>query len=299
MTNDASVAYRFADVGGLRIFYREAGPRDAPVMLLLHGFPSSSRQYQRLMERLGTRFRLIAPDLPGFGYSDAPAPSVAGGSFRYSFDELARVMSAFCEVLDLRRFVLYMFDYGGPVGLRMMQAHPQWVAGVVLQNANAYDEGMSEMALGLAAQTPSVPGASDKVLEILAPEVTRSQYLTGARRPERISPDGWTMDQHFLDLPGRKAIQVELALDYHSNLARYAGWQAMLRTHRPPALVLWGQNDPFFLAAGARAYLRDLPQAQLHLFDTGHFALEECVDEIAPLVERFIAGCVDGAGSAA
>ncbi len=285
--SNAPVSHRFADVGGLRIFYREAGSPDAPVLLLLHGFPSSSHQYQRLMESLGTRFRLIAPDMPGFGYSDAPAPLSAGGTQRYSFDELARLMDAFCEVLGLKRFVLYMFDYGGPVGLRLIEAHPERVAGLVLQNANAYDEGLSDMARAFAAQTPASPNAAEQVRGLLAPEVTRSQYLTGARQPERISPDSWTLDQHFLELPGRAQIQVELALDYHSNLQRYPAWQAWLRKHQPPALVLWGCNDPFFLEAGARAYLRDLPGAQLHLFDTGHFALEECLAEIAPLVADF------------
>jgi len=281
--------HRFADVDGLRIFYREVGPPDAPVLLLLHGFPSSSHQYVQLMASLGTRFRLIAPDMPGFGHSDAPAAQSTGGTQRYSFDELARLMDAFCEVLGLRRFVLYMFDYGGPVGLRMAEAHPERIAGIVVQNANAYDEGLSDMARGLAAQTPASPGGAQFVRGILTADMTRSQYLIGAHHPERISPDGWTMDQHFLDLPGRTAIQVELALDYHSNLALYPKWQAWLRAHRPPALILWGRNDPFFLEAGAHAYLRDLPDAQLHLFETGHFALEECVAEIAPLVAAFAA----------
>jgi len=283
------VKHRFADVGGLRIFYREAGPADAPVLLLLHGFPSSSRQYQRLMESVGTSLRVIAPDMPGFGFSDAPGARSAGGPQRYSFDELARCMDGFCEVLRLERFVLYMFDYGGPVGFRMIEAHPERVAGLVLQNANAYDEGMSAMASGLAAQTPASPDGESIVRGILTPEVTRSQYLTGAQDPQSISPDGWTMDQHFLDLPGRAQIQVELALDYHSNLALYPRWQAWLRQHRPPALVIWGRNDPFFLEAGAHAYLRDLPDAELMLLDTGHFALEECLAAIAPAVAGFAA----------
>ena len=281
------VNHRFADVGGLRVFYRETGPADGPVLLLLHGFPSSSRQYLRLMESVGTSLRVIAPDMPGFGFSDAPQAQSAGGPQRYSFDELARYMDAFCEVLGLERFVLYMFDYGGPVGFRMIEAHPERVAGLVIQNANAYDEGMSEMALGLAAQTPASPGGEGIVRGILTAEVTRNQYLTGARHPERISPDGWTMDQHFLDLPGRAQIQIELALDYHSNLALYPKWQAWLRQYRPPALVIWGRNDPFFLEAGARAYLRDLPHADLMLLDTGHFALEECLADIAPAVAAF------------
>lgn len=296
MSNEHHPLHRFADVGGLRIFYREAGPPDAPVLLLLHGFPSSSHQYVRLMAALGTRFRLIAPDMPGFGHSDAPAAQSDGGAQRYSFDQLAHWMDGFCEVMGLRRFVLYLFDYGGPVGMRMAEAHPERIAGLVVQNANAYTEGLSQIAQGLVAQTPASPGGAQFVRGLLTADMTRSQYVTGAQRPERVSPDGWTMDQHFLDLPGRAAIQVELALDYQSNVALYPKWQGWLRAHRPPALILWGRNDPFFLEAGAHAYLRDLPEAQLHLFETGHFALEESLAEIAPRVLAFTSR-LDDAGA--
>jgi len=226
------VRHRHVEVGGLRIFYREAGPPDAPALLLLHGFPSSSFQYRRLIEALGARWRVIAPDYPGFGHSDAPAPASAGGPFTYSFDALADVMAGLCDALGLERFVAYLFDFGAPVGMRLAERHPGRIAGLVFQNGNVYEEGLSEMARGLVAQRPGVPGAEDAVMGILTEEVTRSQYLGGARDPEAVAPDGWTMDQHFLELPGRKRIQVDLALDYHRNVEAYPRWQAWLRAHR-------------------------------------------------------------------
>jgi pimeloyl-ACP methyl ester carboxylesterase len=285
-----TITHRHVEVDGVKVFYREAGPADAPTLLLLHGFPSSSHQFKRLMEALGDRYHVVAPDYPGFGYSDAPEPVTAGGSFTYSFDTLAQVIEGFCDALGLHRFVAYLFDFGAPVGFRLALRHPEWFAGLVIQNGNAYAEGMSAMARDLAALRPGAPGAEDAVMGVLTPEVTRSQYLTGARQPENISPDGWTMDQQFLELPGRKRIQVDLALNYHSNVALYPQWQAWLREHQPAALVLWGRNDPFFVEAGAHAYQRDLPDAPVHLFDTGHFALEEDVAAIAPLIAAFIDG---------
>ncbi|HWP18056.1 MAG TPA: alpha/beta hydrolase [Burkholderiaceae bacterium] len=283
-----TVYHRHVEVDGVRVFYREAGPREAPTLLLLHGFPSSSAQYRRLMDALGTRYRVIAPDYPGFGHSDAPVPASAGGAYEYSFDQLARTVGRFCEALELRRYFLYMFDFGGPVGMRLAQAHPERVAGLVVQNANAYHEGLSAIARDFVALRPGVPGAAELAQSLLTLEMTRSQYEAGTHDVARVAPDGWTLDQHFLDQPGRKAIQVDLALDYHSNVALYPQWQAWLRRHRPPALVLWGRNDPFFIEAGAHAYLCDLPEAQLHVFDTGHFALEEEAPRIAALVAGFL-----------
>lgn len=282
-----TIHHRSIDLDGLNIFYREAGSPNSPVLLLLHGFPSSSHQYARLMERLSDRYRAIAPDYPGFGYSDAPAPRSSGGGFDYSFDALAGVIELFCTRLHLQRFSLYMFDYGGPVGMRLFERHPEWIAGLIVQNANAYVEGLSDTASELVKLTPGTPGATDRAMGLLTLEMTRFQYLHGAGYPERISPDGWTLDQHFLDQPGRKPIQVDLLLDYHSNVARYEAWQALLRKHQPPSLIVWGRNDPFFIEPGARAYLRDLPQARLHVFDAGHFVLEERVDEIAALIREF------------
>ncbi len=280
--------HRYVEVDGLRIFYRETGTPGAPTMLLLHGFPSASHQFRRLIDALGRRYRLIAPDYPGFGYSDAPDSTSTGGGFSYTFERLADVIEGFCEQLELSRFVAYVFDFGGPVGMRLAVRHPEWIAGLVVQNANAYEEGLSEMARGLASLRGIVDGDADKVRTALTLAATRGQYLKGVSDPDAIAPDGWTLDQHFLDLPGRKQVQVDLAFDYHTNIARYPQWQAWLREHQPPTLVLWGREDPFFVEAGAHAYRRDLPDAELRLFDTGHFALEENLPEMAGLIADFL-----------
>ncbi len=279
------IHHRHVDVDGLRVFYRETGPADAPVLLLLHGFPSASHQFRRLFDALGTRYRLIAPDYPGFGHSDSPAPE----DFHYRFDTLADVVEGFCLALGLDRFALYVFDFGAPVGLRLATRHPEWITGLIVQNGNAYEEGLSAQAREFIANRHGVEGAAERARAILVEEITRAQYEGGTGDPSLVAPDGWTLDQHHLDLPGRKDIQVELALDYHSNVELYPVWQDWLRTYRPPALVVWGRNDPFFTEPGARAYLRDLPEAELHVFDTGHFALEEKLPEIAPLIDDFLA----------
>ncbi|MFD3702025.1 alpha/beta fold hydrolase [Nocardia sp. NPDC058658] len=276
------IRHRFVEVDGVRVFYRETGPQGAPTLLLLHGFPSASHQFRRLMDALGGRYRLIAPDYPGFGHTEAPA------DFEYRFERLADIVEGFVDAVGLTRFVLYAFDFGGPVGLRLATRRPELIAGLIVQNSNAYDEGLSDLARAMTANTPEVPGGADNVRQILELPVTRGQYEGGTTDPELIAPDGWTLDQHFLDLPGRKDAQVELGLDYHTNLALYPVWQQWLRDHRPPALILWGRNDAFFPEAGASAYLRDLPEAGIHIFDTGHFALEENLPEIAPLISDFI-----------
>ncbi|MFI7539061.1 alpha/beta fold hydrolase [Streptosporangium sp. NPDC049376] len=274
-----NIAHRFVDVDGVRVFYREAGPADAQTLLLLHGFPSASHQFRRLIDALGDRFHLVAPDYPGFGHTQAP------DGFVYSFDRLADVVEGFVDRLGLGRFAVYMFDFGAPVGFRLAVRRPELVAGLVVQNGNAYEEGLSEQARGFIALGP---GQEDQVRGLLTLEATRGQYEGGTSDPETISPDGWTLDQHFLDLPGRKEAQVALAFDYRSNVARYPEWQEWLRANRPPTLVVWGSNDPFFVAEGARAYLRDVPEAELHLFNTGHFALEEKLPEITPLIADFL-----------
>lgn len=268
----------------MRIFYREAGPVDAPTLLLLHGFPSASHQFRRLIDAVGARYHLIAPDYPGFGHSDAPSHR----EFNYTFDHLADVMEGFVQALRLHRFAMYVFDFGAPVGFRLLTRHPDLITGLVVQNGNAYEEGLSQAARDFIVNRPGVPGAEDKVRKILTLSFTRGQYEGGATDVELIAPDGWTLDQHFLDQPGRKDIQVSLALDYHSNVALYPTWQEWLRQHQSPTLIVWGRNDPFFIEDGARAYLRDVPNARLHLFDTGHFALEEKLAEIAPLVAGFL-----------
>ncbi|MEV4066685.1 alpha/beta fold hydrolase [Nonomuraea dietziae] len=276
--------HRHIDVDGVKIFYRESIPDrpDAPVLLLLHGFPSASHQFRRLIDVLGTRYRLIAPDYPGFGHTQAP------NGFTYSFDRLADATEGFIQRLGLSRFVMYVFDFGAPVGFRLAQRHPEWIAGLVVQNGNAYTEGLSAGARDFIALRPETEGAENTIRDLLTLPGTRGQYESGTGDPELIAPDGWTLDQHFLDLPGRKEAQVALAFDYRTNLGRYDQWQAWLRKHTPPTLITWGSNDPFFPEPGARAYLRDLPDAELHLFDTGHFALEENLADIAPLIAGFL-----------
>jgi pimeloyl-ACP methyl ester carboxylesterase len=251
----ARVAHRYLDVDGIEVFYRIAGPEDAPALLLLHGFPSASHQFRRLIDALGVRYRVIAPDYPGFGRTRVP------DDFVFSFDALATVMEGFVRTLGLERFVLYAFDFGGPVGFRVATRHPEWIAGLVIQNANAYDEGLSDMARGVLANRPGVPGAEDGVRALLQLPATKMQYETGTTSTENIDPDSWTLDQHFLDLPGREREQIPLHLDYHSNVELYPVWQQWLRDHQPPALIVWGRGDPIFVEAGAHAYLRDLPDA--------------------------------------
>jgi pimeloyl-ACP methyl ester carboxylesterase len=285
-----TVRHRVVEVGGVRVFYRESGPVDATPLLLLHGFPSGSHQFRRLIDALGTRHHLIAPDYPGFGYTEAPA------DFAYSFDALADVVDGFLAKLGIQRFALYMFDFGAPVGFRVAMRHPDRIAGLVVQNGNAYEVGLSDAAREMIANRPGVDGAAERVQGLLDVAVTRSQYETGASDLSLVGPDGWTLDQLFLDRPGRAAAQVALALDYHSNVALYPVWQRWLRDRQPPALVLWGRGDPFFVEAGARAYLDDLPEAELHLFDTGHFALEECLPAIAPLVSGFLGRALGAPG---
>ncbi|MGN9837090.1 alpha/beta fold hydrolase [Nonomuraea sp. H19] len=286
----ARIVHRHVDVDGVRVFYRESLPdrSDAPVALLLHGFPSASHQYRRLIDALGTRYRLIAPDYPGFGHTEAP------DGFAYSFDRLADITEGFVERLGLTRFVMYVFDFGAPVGFRLAERHPHRIAGLIVQNGNAYAEGLSDAARAFIALRPDTPGAEDAIRDLLTLPGTRGQYESGVRDPELIAPDGWTLDQHFLDRPGRKQAQVALAFDYHSNVERYPAWQAWLREHTPPTLITWGRDDPFFPEPGARAYLRDLPDAELHLLDTGHFALEDQLPEIAPLVAGFLDRVWDG-----
>ncbi|MEV7613995.1 alpha/beta hydrolase [Streptomyces sp. NPDC089799] len=286
MSEILPVRHRHATVeaGGVRVFYREAGPADAPVLLLLHGFPSGSHQFRRLMDAFGDRYRLIAPDYPGFGHTEAPA------GFTYTFDRLADITEAFTDALGLDRYALYVFDFGAPVGLRLATRHPERITGLIVQNGNAYEDGLSEGARELIARRREVPGDEDAIRGLFTPAGTRFQYEAGLADPTRLDPAAPALDQYFLDLPGRADAQTDLAFDYRSNVELYPVWQAWLREHRPPTLVLWGAGDPFFTAAGAKAYLRDLPDAALHLFDdAGHFALETHLPEIAPPIAAFLA----------
>jgi pimeloyl-ACP methyl ester carboxylesterase len=277
------VHHRRIDIDGVQVFYRETDPGpDAPVLVLLHGFPSASHQFTRLIDAIGDRYRIIAPDYPGFGHTEAPA------DFTYTFDALADVTENLLLRLRIERFALYLFDFGGPVGLRIAERHPDRVTALVIQNANSYEAGLSPMARDFIALRPEDPGAEATVRGLFTLESTRGQYEGGTVDPTLVAPDGWTLDQHFLDLPGRTDAQTALAFDYKSNVERYPEWQAWLRRHRPPTLIVWGENDMFFPASGARAYLADLPDAELHLLETGHFALEDQLHRIAPLMTEFL-----------
>ncbi|WP_278265497.1 alpha/beta hydrolase [Nocardia sp. AG03] len=278
------IRYRSLEVEGVEVFSRESVPTraDAPTLLLLHGFPTASHQFRRLIDVLGDRYRLIAPDYPGFGNTTAPA------DFEYTFDRLADVVEGFVRQLGLTRFALYVFDFGAPVGFRLAERHPEWIAGLIVQNGNAYEDGLSEGAREFTALRPDQDGAEETIRGLLTLDATRGQYESGVADPTVLSPESWLLDQYFLDLPGRERAQVALAFDYKSNIARYPDWQAWLRTYAPPTLITWGAHDPFFPAPGAHAYLADLPDAELHLFDTGHFALETHLADIAALIAEFL-----------
>jgi pimeloyl-ACP methyl ester carboxylesterase len=279
------VAYRTVRVSGVDIFYREAGPRDAPTVLLLHGFPSSSHMYRDLIPELADRFHVVAPDYPGFGQSSMPDRE----RFTYTFAALAEVMDQFTQSLGLERYTLYMMDYGAPVGLRLALAHPERIRSLVIQNGNAYVEGLG--ASTAAVQRYWATGARaerDSLRAMLTLEGTRWQYLEGARDSARVSPDAWVVDQYYLDRPGNAEIQLDLLYDYRTNVALYPAFQSYFRRHQPPTLVLWGRDDPIFTVEGAKAYARDLPRAQIHLLDAGHFALEEKAAEIGELMREFL-----------
>jgi pimeloyl-ACP methyl ester carboxylesterase len=275
------IAYRTIRVAGSEVFYREASQPTAPTLLLLHGFPSSSAQYQHLMERLEDRFHLVAPDYPGFGQS-APIEGTT------TFDRLADVVEAITEAKGLDRFSLYMFDFGAPVGFRLATRHPERVQGLVLQNGNAYEEGLGPGMQALKPYWQDRFANEDDVRGFLQLDATRSQYLNGVVDTSTVNPDLWELDQRYLELPGRDRVMLDLLYDYESNITLYPRWQEYMRVNRPPALLPWGQNDQFFPPAGAQAYLQDLPDAELHLLDTGHFATATHNDEIGQLVATFL-----------
>jgi pimeloyl-ACP methyl ester carboxylesterase len=272
--------YRTIQVNGSEVFYREAGDRSHPTLLLLHGFPSSSAQYEQLMGRLAPRLHVIAPDLPGFGRS-APLPETA------TFDRLAGVIEAFIGATGLERFALYMFDFGAPVGFRIAVRQPERVTGLVLQNGNAYEAGLGPGMQALMPYWRDRSAHEDAVRGFLTLEATRSQYLDGVPEPTTVNPDLWELDQRYLDLPGRDTVMLDLLYDYQSNVAAYPAWHAYLRSHRPPALLPWGANDGFFPLAGADAYRQDLPDAEIHRLPTGHFATATHSAEIAELILEF------------
>jgi pimeloyl-ACP methyl ester carboxylesterase len=277
--------FQHATVYGVKLFYREAGSKTSPTIVLLHGFPSSSHMFRDLIPQLAHKFHVIAPDYVGFGYSDAPD----AGQFDYTFDNLAaHVEELLFGAIGLKKFSIYVQDYGAPVGYRIASRHPDAIEGIVVQNGNAYVEGIG------AAFAPMKPFWANRnpetekpVRDLLKKDTTIFQYTHGTKDVSRISPDSYTVDQHFLDRPGNDAIQLNLLHDYQSNLEHYDGWHEFFRNKQPKTLIVWGKNDPFFTVEGAQAYLRDIPNVKLHLLDTGHFALEDSCEFIAQQIVKY------------
>ena len=281
-----TVTLKRVQADGVDVFYREAGPANAPVILLLHGFPSSSHMFRTLMPRLATRYHVIAPDLPGFGFTRVPAQR----NYGYSFDGLAKTTNAFVEALALQRYALYVFDYGAPVGFRLAVAHPERVTALISQNGNAYEEGLGDAWAPVRRYWATPSAENRKVVKdaVLTFEGTRSEYLVGAPDPNRVAPESYTLDAALLERPGQADIQLDLFLDYASNVKLYPRFQQYFREFKPRTLAVWGKYDPYFLPAGAEAYKRDNPQAQVKLLEAGHFALETNVDEIATAIDGFL-----------
>lgn len=290
-SDDRAVHYRTVSIDGMDIFFREAGPKGAPTILLLHGFPTSSSMFRDLIPLLADRYHVIAPDYPGFGQSSAPPRE----QFNYTFDNLASVIEKFIGAVGLDRFAIYVQDYGAPVGYRIASAHPERITGIIVQNGNAYDEGLDNDFWKPIKAYWADP--SEKNREALRPFLaisgTKWQYQHGARDKSAISPDAWTLDQAGLDRPGNKEIQLDLFLSYGSNPPKYAAWQRYFREHQPPMLIVWGKNDQIFPAAGAEPYKRDIHNLDFHLLDTGHFALEEESAEIGARIREFMATRVE------
>jgi pimeloyl-ACP methyl ester carboxylesterase len=281
----SDIRYRSADVDGFRIAFREAGRPGAPKLLLLHGFPSAGHMFRELIPLLSDRFHLVAPDLPGFGLSGMPARD----RFTYSFDNVASVVDRFTEVIGFDRFAIYVFDYGAPTGFRIAAKHPERITGIVSQNGNAYEEGLSEGWNPIRAYWQDPSQANREALRaFLKPETTVWQYTHGVPDPTLVSPDGYSLDNLYLSRPGADEVQLDLFGDYKSNVALYPTFQAYFRVHKPRLLAVWGRNDPFFLPAGAEAFRRDIPDAQVTFFETGHFALETHAAEIAAAIRTFL-----------
>ena len=280
------VRHRTAEIDGRKLFYREAGDRRAPVILLLHGFPTSSHMFRNLIPLLADRYRVIAPDLPGFGFSDAPDRA----AFKYTFDNLAQVIDRFTQALGLQRYAIYVFDYGAPVGFRLALAHPERITAIISQNGNAYEEGLSKGWNPIQTYWKEPTQANRAALRaFLTPQTTQWQYVHGVADESLVAPEAYTLDSALLARPGNDEIQLDLFLDYASNVALYPKFQAYFRSKRPPFLAVWGKNDPFFLPPGAEAFKRDNPNAQVRFFDTGHFALETHVEVIGAAIDKFLA----------
>jgi len=286
-------AYKTVEVDGLDIFYREAGPTGAPVILMLHGFPTSSHMFRNLIPSLSDEFHIVAPDYPGFGNSSMPMVD----EFDYTFDRIADVIDSFIEKLGLKKYSLYMMDYGAPVGFRIAVKHPERVESLIIQNGNAYDEGLLKFWEPIKAYWEEKSKENADVLRnnLLTIKATKWQYTNGVRNPETIAPDNWFHDQYLMDRPGNKDIQLQLFYNYGSNPPLYPEWQAYFREYQPPTLIVWGKNDYIFPGEGAEAYKRDLKDIEVHLLDTGHFALEEDGQIITDLTRDFLERKVAGA----
>ena len=281
----SAIHYRTVDVKGLKVFYREAGTAKAPKLLLLHGFPSSGHMFRDLIPLLADRFHIIAPDLPGFGQSDMPPRA----EFKYTFDNIAGVIDRFTEVVGFDRFAVYVFDYGAPTGFRIATKHPDRVTAIISQNGNAYEEGLSEGWSPIRAYWQDPSETNRKALRaLLAPETTRWQYTHGVSDEASVSPDGIALDNFYLARRGADEVQLDLFGDYKSNVALYPAFQDYFRKHKPRLLAVWGKNDPFFLPPGAEAFKRDIPNADVRFFDTGHFALETHAEPIAAAMREFL-----------
>src|SRR6516162_3918091 len=279
------VRYETARVEGLSIAYREAGDPENPKLVLLHGFPASSHQYRNLMSSLASRFHLVSPDYPGFGNSDMPDPK----TYEYSFDKTSAVVEAFLAKVGFTHFGLYVQDYGGPVGFRIVERHPEWLEWLIIQNTNAYEEGFSAVwdSLRGAYWKRKTPETEKPLEAFLEADTVKTIYTHGHPNPELISPDNWNMDLYFLARPNAKRVQLDFFYDYRTNVELYTQWQAFLRRRQPNTIIFWGQNDIFFTPEGGEAYLRDLPAAEMHHLDSGHFAVEDCLDRIATNMCRF------------
>jgi pimeloyl-ACP methyl ester carboxylesterase len=280
-----TVRFNTIDVDGLEIFYRSAGNRDAPTILLLHGFPSASHMFRDLIPELAESYHVVAPDLPGFGMTEQPARN----AFNYTFETIANVIDRFTEVLGLAEFALYVFDYGAPIGFRLAVMHPERISAIVTQNGNTYLEGVSDAFAPVQAYWKEPTQANrDALRGFLAPQTTLFQYTHGVADPSLLSPDGRNLDDFYLARPGNAEIQLDLLLDYQSNVALYDTIQAYLRQHQPPVLAVWGKNDPFFIPPGAEAFKRDVPSAEVRFVDSGHFALETHAREIGAAMRAFL-----------
>jgi pimeloyl-ACP methyl ester carboxylesterase len=277
--------HRTVEIDGVKIFYREAGPANAPAVLLLHGFPTSSHMFRNLIPALADRYRVIAPDYPGYGQSDMPDHK----TFPYTFDRFAELVDGLLDKLGVARYAMYVMDYGAPVGWRLALKHPERITGLIVQNGNAYDEGLKDFWDPIKDYWSDHSQAHRQALHVLVtPEMTKFQYVDGVADISRVSPDNWVHDQVLLDRPGNRDIQMDLFYDYRTNLALYPAVQAYFRKHKPPTLVVWGKNDKIFPAEGAYPYKRDLPAVEFHLIDTGHFVLEDKADEVVPLIRGFL-----------